>query len=99
MSSNLRLQVPITNKIKKSLEKKAEEEGFSSPNDMVRLLIHKFLSGEFSFEIVSRNNLQLSHETELRLAKSIAEINNGDYDLIDFNNNPKSLKSLYKDVR
>jgi len=56
------------------------------------------LSGEFSFEIVSRNNLQLSHETELRLAKSIAEINNGDYDLIDFNNNPKSLKSLYKDV-
>ena len=45
MSKNYRLQIPISEKNKQALDLRAEQEGFSSANDLVRLLVHKFLIG------------------------------------------------------
>lgn len=99
MDRNYRLQIPINAKTKKTLEKKAEEEGFASSTDLVRLLVHKFLLGEFKLQIVSSvdNIPMLDIETERRIHTSIQEINNGEYDLIDFKSNPRSLRNLYQD--
>ncbi len=99
MAQNQRLQIPITTKTKKALEKKAEDEGFSSANDMVRLLIHKFISGDFIFQI-AQNSTQPQYpmvdiETEKRIAQSIKEIKNGEYDLIDFEKNPNAFLDLF----
>ncbi len=99
MTQNLRLQVPISAKIKKALEKKAEDEGFSSANDLVRLMIHRFLLGDFNFQMVqsSKSYPMLDLETEKRLYQSLQEIKNGDYDLIDFKKNPNAFLDLYKE--
>ncbi len=99
MTQNLRLQVPISAKTKKALEKKAEDEGFSSANDLVRLMIHKFLMGDFNFQIVpnSKQYPMLDLESEKRIYQSLQEIKNGDYDLIDFKKNPNAFLDLYKE--
>lgn len=99
MAQNQRLQIPITSKTKKALEKKAEDEGFSSANDMVRLLIHKFIAGDFVFQIAQNSNQQypmVDIETEKRIAQSIKEIQNGEYDLLDFEKNPNAFLDLFK---
>lgn len=99
MPQNLRLQIPINSKTKKALEKKAEDEGFSSANDMVRVLIHKFISGDFAFQITQNNNQypMVDLETEKRIYQSLQEIKKGDYDLIDFKKNPNAFLDLYKE--
>ncbi len=97
MSKNWRLQIPLDNKIKKSLEKKATEEGFSSSNDLVRLLIHKFLNGDFRLTLVPHASALVDLETERRIYQSLKEIKQGDYDLIDFDKDSKALNKLCKD--
>ena len=97
MSKNHRLQIPISLENKQALDHKAEKEGFSSSNDLVRLLIHKFLKNDLSIQVVATQHTpMLDAETEQRVYQSMKEIEQGDCDEIDFAKNPNAFLDSYK---
>ncbi len=63
-----KLQIPISKKTKKDLEKKCEELGFYSANDVIRFMIQNFISGKLNLEFMtgsqSSNEFETSYSEE-----------------------------------
>lgn len=54
MAYQFKLQVPISRELNEKLKTKVSEIGFSSVNDIVRLLLTNFANGKLSFEFVNK---------------------------------------------
>lgn len=100
MVQDSKLQIPINQKLKSALKKKAEALGFSSSNEIVRVLVQNFVNGNINLAFISNPKEEsiplLDLETEKNIAKSLDEIKRGDFDILDFNKNPDCLKNLLK---
>ena len=55
MAYQFKLQIPINLELKKKLRQKAEEIGFSSVNEIVRLLITNFAKGNLNLSFVYKS--------------------------------------------
>ncbi len=99
MPQDTKIQVPITQKLKKGLKDKAEKLGFSSVNEAVRLLLQNFVNGNITIQFVQPSTELVDMATEKRIEKSLKEIEDGEFDLLDFAKDPEALKKiLSKDV-
>ena len=87
MKKETKLQIPISIKFKKALEKRSEELGFSSANELVRVITHTFISGNLALGIMNPSKPEyieiLDEATEKRLGKSLADYKAGRYTTID----------------
>lgn len=77
----MRLQVPLTTSQKKLLDEKSSILGFSSSTDTVKFLIQNFLIGSINISVSTNDRLSKLEEKETLLA--IAEIQNGNSQIID----------------
>lgn len=79
MAYQFKLQVPISEELNKKVKKKAEQIGFSSVNDVVRLLLTNFANGNLSLSFIetkSKNEIA-SKRLEEVIIKGIEEYNRG----------------------
>jgi len=100
MVQDSKLQIPINQKLKSALKKKAEALGFSSSNEIVRVLVQNFVNGNINLAFISNSKEEsiplLDSETEKNIAKNLEEIKRGDFDILNFNKDPDCLKNLLK---
>lgn len=98
MAEQTRLQIPVSKKMKKNLQKRAEELGFSSPNEIARFLLQSFLGGKINIGLVYPPREEkvetLNEETIARIGKSLKEHEQGDYYELDLKENPDAFKDL-----
>ncbi len=85
MAYQFKLQVPISKKLNDMARAKAEELGFSSLNEVVRLFIANFAKGKLpiSFAPVNPHTENLE-ELEKLVAEARAEYERGETKRIDF---------------
>ena len=88
MAYQFKLQVPISEELNKKLKKKVKQVGFSSVNEVARLLLSNFASGKlaisFSFAEPEEKVEIASKELEAIIAQSIAEHKAGKLKSLDF---------------
>jgi len=98
MVQDSKLQIPVNQKLKSALKKKADALGFSSSNEIVRVLIQNFVNGNIQLAFTTNPKEEfiplLDLETEKNIAQSLKEIKNGDFDVLDFKKDPDALKKL-----
>ena len=73
MTYQFKLQIPITRELKETLKQKAEEIGFSSVNEIVRLLITNFAKGKLNLSFVYKSKNISEEASEINLKNAIAE--------------------------
>jgi len=85
MEKNTKLQIPISQKLKKTLEKRSSELGFSSVNETVRVLLQNFAVGNINIGITqgSTHYPLINLETEKRISESYDDIKKGHYTKIN----------------
>ena len=88
MAYQFKLQIPINLALKEKLRQKAEEIGFSSVNEIVRLLITNFAKGNLNLSFVykSRDISEEIDETDLKniIASGLVEYKKGETKKLDF---------------
>ncbi len=79
MSYQLKLQVPISEDLNTKLKKKAKQVGFSSVNEVVRLLITNFANGNLSlsFTETKAKDEIATKQLEKIIALGLEEYNKG----------------------
>ncbi len=93
MSSQKKLQVPITDKLKSDLKKRSEALGFSSVNEAVRVVLHNFASGQITLQLMQSSEIPMvDSKTDKDIEESIIEFDKGDYEVL----NPFDFKSVKK---
>jgi len=93
MANQFKLQIPITLELKEKLKQKAEEIGFSSISDIVRLLITNFAKGNLNLSLVYKPK-EIAEETDLKsiVAEGLVEYKKGKTKKLDFS---KSLHDQF----
>ena len=88
MTYQFKLQIPITFELKEKLKQKAEEIGFSSVNEIVRLLLTNFAKGNLNLSLVykPKDIIQETNETDLKniIAEGLVEYKKGKTKKLDF---------------
>lgn len=87
MAYQFKLQVPISQELNTKLKKKSKEIGFSSVNDVVRLLLTNFANGNLSLSFVESKSspVELADEDlEKIIALGLSEYNRGKTKKIKF---------------
>ena len=88
MTYQFKLQIPITRELKEMLKQKAEEIGFSSVNEIVRLLITNFAKGNLNISFVPRSKdiVEEINETNFKniIAEGLVEYKKGKTRKLDF---------------
>ncbi len=79
--------------LRQKAEKTARDQGFSTLQDAVRLLLQKFAKKEIRVEIASREE-RLSPKAERRYAKIVEEIKSGKAKTVTFTNVGDMMKYL-----
>lgn len=79
------LQVPMKKELKLAAEKVAEESGFSSLQDAIRMFLNKFSQNNFTVSFEQREE-RLSPKAEKRYAKIVERIKSGKEKTIGFSN-------------
>ncbi len=79
MAYQFKLQVPISEELNKKLKKKAKEVGFSSVNEVARLLLTNFADGNLGISFVEpgRKVEYASPELEEIIAQGMKEYREG----------------------
>ncbi len=96
MEKDTKLQVPISQKLKKTLEKRSLELGFSSVNETVRVLLQNFAKGDINIGIIQKNIQypMIDIESEKRMAESYEDYKKGRYTKVNKTNLKEWLDSL-----
>jgi len=89
------LQVPINKNVRDQAASKAEEMGFSSLQEIVRLFLTKVARDEVNFSI--EETVQLSPQAIKRYNKIIDDINSGKTKIKTFTNVPDLMADLNAD--
>jgi hypothetical protein len=71
------LQIPMDMALRKSAEKVALEQGFSSVQEAVRLFLHQLKDNVILFQYSAPKTVVLSAKAAKRYDKIIADMNNG----------------------
>ncbi len=92
MTYQLKLQVPISEELNNKLKKKAKEVGFSSVNEIVRLLLTNFVNNNLVISFVSKLGFENSNVDNLKqiIAEGLVEYKEGKTKKLNFS---KSLHS------
>lgn len=91
------LQIPMNPKLKKNAEKKAEEEGFSSLQEAVRVFLSKFADGRLEAGFREQfPPVQLSPKAIKRYNKMDEDIKSGKMKLKSFNSVDELMEDLMK---
>ena len=81
MPNNIKLQIPINNKIKDEAERIAIQQGFSSLQDYIRFFITGLTQGKYSSGVITNPTSVISSDYELYLNRILsdyeAEVKNG----------------------
>ena len=94
MSYQLKLQVPISEELNNKLKRKAKEVGFSSVNEIVRLLLTNFVNNNLVISFVSKIDNEYSDKEKLKqiIAEGLIEYKEGKTKKLDFS------KSIHKQL-
>jgi hypothetical protein len=87
MAYQFKLQVPISEELNKKLKNKAYEVGFSSVNEIARLLLTNFANGNLSLSFTEKRpkeELTISKELEAVIKKGISDYKKGKTKKLDF---------------
>jgi hypothetical protein len=87
MAYQFKLQVPISEELNKKLKNKANEVGFSSVNEIARLLLTNFANGNLSLSFTEkppREELNINKELEAVIKKGISDYKKGKTKKLDF---------------
>ncbi|MBU6197850.1 MAG: hypothetical protein KGO93_09835 [Cyanobacteria bacterium REEB446] len=87
MAYQFKLQVPISEELNKKLKNKANEVGFSSVNEIARLLLTNFANGNLSLSFTEKppkEELTISKELEAVIKKGISDYKKGKTKKLDF---------------
>ncbi len=106
--SETKLQIPLSKKLKKDLDKKCESMGFYSSNDVVRFMIQNFVSGQWGINMNQPGAYQftdqeyveeLTGEAEESFGRALEDVKHGRTYKLDMNkpNARKSLEKLLED--
>ena len=71
------LQVPMSNELKLKAEKAAKKEGFSSLQEIIRVILNKFTNKEISLGLYQEKPVQLSPQAIRRYNKAVKDIEAG----------------------
>ena len=75
MSSTTTLQIPLPNSLKQEAKVMAREQGFSSLQDFVRLILTKLVRNELSIHIGTKDEyIELTPEAKKRYEKIVRDI-------------------------
>lgn len=77
MDNRIILQVPMSKALRKQAEDVAEDVGFSSLQEVIRLLIRKFARRELSIKVEDVEVVNLSSSAKSRLKKIEKDISEG----------------------
>lgn len=89
------LQVPIDQKLRKNAEKKAESDGFSSIQQVVRFFLTKYTLGEIGVGIKEQfPPIKLSKKAAARYDKMTRNIEKGKIKLKSFSSVDELMKDL-----
>ncbi|NQY80121.1 MAG: hypothetical protein HRT47_07395 [Candidatus Caenarcaniphilales bacterium] len=96
MVQDSKLQIPVNQKLKTALKKKADQLGFSSSNEVVRVLIQNFVNGNIDIQFTSSkpNTNLIDLETEKSIVNSLKEIKEGQFDVINFDEDEMALEKI-----
>lgn len=99
MEKKTKLQIPMSTKLKKSLEQKSEDLGFSSANELMRVMAHNIVQGKINLEFLGVKEYipMIDEATEKRLAESLADYEAGRYETIDMSK-PNAMKNWLNDL-
>lgn len=103
-----KLQIPLSKKLKKDLDKKCESLGFYSSNDVVRFMIQRFVDGQWGISMDLSVTQQftdqeyveeLTGEAEESFGRALEDVKHGRTYKLDMNgpNARKSLEKLLED--
>ena len=67
MTYQLKLQIPISEELNNKLKKKAKEVGFSSVNEIARLLLTNFVKNNLVISFVSKLDIEGSNNWGIRI--------------------------------
>ncbi len=86
MTYQLKLQVPISEELNNKLKKKAKEVGFSSVNEIVRLLLTNFVNNNLVISFVSKLSGENSNKENLKqiIAEGLVEYKEGKTKKLNF---------------
>ena len=87
MAYQFKLQVPISEELNQKLKNKADEVGFSSVNEIARLLLTNFANGNLSLSFTEKppkEELTISKELEAVIKKGISDYKKGKTKKLDF---------------
>ncbi|MEB3314863.1 MAG: hypothetical protein VKK32_01440 [Candidatus Melainabacteria bacterium] len=87
MAYQFKLQVPISEELNQKLKNKANEVGFSSVNEIARLLLTNFANGNLSLSFTEKppkEELTISKELEAVIKKGISDYKKGKTKKLDF---------------
>jgi len=92
MAYQLKLQIPISEELNNKLKKKAKEVGFSSVNEIARLLLTNFVNNNLVISFVSKLDIEGSNKENLKqiIADGLIEYKEGKTKKLNFS---KSLHS------
>ncbi len=92
MTYQLKLQIPISEELNNKLKKKAKEVGFSSVNEIARLLLTNFVNNNLVISFVSKLDTESSNKESLKqiIADGLVEYKEGKTKKLNFS---KSLHS------
>lgn len=65
-----KIQIPLSKLVLENSKKRAEDLGFSSLNEVVRLLLKSFSEGEITFGVIAKNNDVMSAEVIKEIIES-----------------------------
>ena len=77
MNNRIILQVPMSKALRKQAEDVAEDVGFSSLQEVIRLLVRKFARRELAIKIEEVEVVRLSSSAKSRLNKIEQDISGG----------------------
>lgn len=77
MDNRIVLQVPMSNSLRRDAEEVAQDIGFSSLQEVIRLLVRKFARRELAVKFEEVEIVQLSKQAKIRLNKIHTDINKG----------------------
>lgn len=98
-----RLQVQISDELYLNANKRSNELGFDSVNQVIKLMLQGFANNDISFGFFTNNKKEdleiLDLETRKNILKSLKEISNGEFVEIDMNKAcaVDELSKLWKD--
>ena len=89
------LQIPMTKELRAKAEAVAQEYGFSSLQETVRVLLHKLSKKELKISFHEAREEKLSPEADRRYAQMIEDIKNGKPKTKSFENIDAMMKHLH----